>query len=234
MFVWCVNHIRMRTPASFMHTSELRDSFLRFEKTCLLADNKFMTIDMHTLLDLTFDTVLNRFSFHLKKAKSEDVISHVVIPLAPKMSMMFGFGYKTTTLYLKRLVTRRTASDSFLSTATVYDINDFDQFQHEYVSEHTVDLSAGIHNMVVHSNLLHNSFIGDNRYDVLDVVPIVDKHSHYTTYEPNNLIYKAVRKEQFNDVHIDIYNSKNQRAQFMSGSTPVQITQLFKRIDVAK
>ena len=227
----------IQTPASFSNAQQLQetllDSFAPFHIRSI--DTRLSTI--RDILDIKHNAVMNKFFFKLKPISQDnslptDIISHLVLYLSPKLSLLFGFGFKITTLNLHRNISNSFPSLSmYLEQCNIFNMRDvFGNFHNTLLGDHNVDLLSGVYNMMIHCDFIRNNFVGNDSLNILDIVPFIFDERDYITFEPKNMLYKTVKQEEMRDIRVEILDTRGNRIPFVSGTSPVHLTLVFKRI----
>ena len=227
----------MRTPSSFSNPRQLQETFLDSFNAFHIRKTDAVLTTVRDILDLNYDEILNKFFLKMKPISPDnplpgDIISHLVLYLPAKLSLLLGFEYKTTTLNLNRTIDAWfRPTELYLEQCTVLSVRDvFGKFFNTLTSRHNIDLLTGVHNMMVHCNFLRNNFVGNDMMNVLDVVPFISNENYYATHEPRNILHKTVKQEELRDIRVEILDSQGNRIRFTAGTSPVHVSLIFKRI----
>ena len=256
----------IRTPATFVQPDQLIYTFLNnFNSfSSHISDTQFKSTHISDLLDISFDSVTTRFIFKLKKQNlnepviGRDCITHVLIYIPPKLSLLFGFPYDITSIQLKRTAIHskqnilnyldrestlnstlyvlkiNNNNDDYTSTTTSPSHHPFSTstflFSNSVTSVQDVDLLSGLHNMMIRCNFIQNNFVGNDELNVLDIVPFLVNDTGYVTHQFSKILHKLIRPQILRDIRIEITDLQGNRIPFVSGSSPVHISLIFKRI----
>ena len=194
-------------------------------------------LSIRDILDVSYDEILNKFYFKLKTCRfKQPSANRCYFPLGfvftSKTVVAFCFGYKTTTILLKRPIDINVEPDqNYLDRCTILNVRSiYGQFHNAIMSSVNIDLLTGVHNIMVHCNFISNNFVGNNALNVLDVVPFISNDNDYVTNEPRNILHKTVKQEELRDIRVEILDTERNRIRFSAGTSPIHLSLIFKRI----
>ena len=227
----------IEAPASFSNPKQMGDVVLDSFESFRVNTNDTTLLSIRDILDVSYEEILNKFYFKLKPVDSNnplptDVISHLVLYLPAKLSLLFGFGYKTTTIMLNRPIDINIKPDqNYLDRCTILNVRSiYGQFHNAIMSSVNIDLLTGVHNIMVHCNFISNNFVGNDTLNVLDIVPFISNENDYVTHEPRNILHKTVKQEELRDIRVEILDTERNRIRFAAGTSPIHLSLIFKRI----
>ncbi|KAK7476314.1 hypothetical protein BaRGS_00008841 [Batillaria attramentaria] len=93
----------------------------------------------------------------------------------------------------------------------------------EYISKHVVDLTDGLDNLWVYSDVVAHRIVGDSKVPLLRVLPVPKNSSDQLHHAFENIHYFPVGRRVFNAVEIDIRDTTGRPVPFERGQVIVTL-----------
>lgn len=93
-----------------------------------------------------------------------------------------------------------------------------------YASEYNLELSAGITEVYVYTDIINPSLVGNAYASILKIVPIANEKSEQIVKHFAVPLYFTVKKHHFDTIHIELRTSQGTPIKFISGKTSLVLS----------
>ena len=204
-----------------------------------LNGNVDYTLALEDILDIKFFEAANKFHFTFKSVPEEStsitkIIDVLELSFSPKLSALLGFNDGADGYHLKLQRELSTSRNLFPQIIFPNDGLKVVASTKEIIpssgdSTTTVDLRSGMVNLYIYTNIVHNTFLGNQLLSFLSVIPISGRVGEYKYHPLFIPVYKPCNTSKVEDITIRVLDYKGDRARFRHGSGPVHILLHFKR-----
>ena len=243
------------SPASFKTPQVLINSFYGALKKHILAAGD-TALDAKDVVEITFDQAIKKFIFSCGKQAD-----YIHLTLSQRTAQLFGFDekvemqlignrrYEGDPLWIEVLRgdvvyiadPRTSDPDSYLSRKLtkifregIPYIQPCDQCPSSFLSKYPVQLSLGVDNVYVETDLIDEvMWVGNKKRNCMAVVPIKHEEKGYNLYTPPDAEYIPINKNKrkIKDINISLNDFDGKRIKFASNDTSTVIAHLhLKRV----
>jgi len=206
-----------------------------------LQSGEVFTLSLEDIIDIEFFDATAKFHFAFKSVPMQTsvsqsmarVIDYLEIAFPPALSILLGFGEGVHRLRLMRNVSTSKGLFSnlvFKDTSLRLPINKFADTGHTDRSNYFPDLQRGVRNLYIYTNIVENTFLGNQLLSFISVIPITGKVGEYKYHPVFIPVHKACNTHTLEEVTIKILDYKGEKIRFRHGSGSVHLLLHFKRL----